>query len=145
MTFNIFTTKRISCLGQYDRIDDLIPCKLRGDKRPVFRQFLVDEFHFSAVFKCFDPLLVWHFRTHVRCRRGSGCDYSLVFPRLPRTTRAAAWFTSSFRADLAMRGFAISFLTPATVPLPNSFLTSLLDMRSEERRVGKECRSRWSS
>jgi hypothetical protein len=22
---------------------------------------LVDEFHFSAVFKCFDPLFVWHF------------------------------------------------------------------------------------
>src|ERR1039458_4082404 len=29
MTFNIFTTKRVSCSGQYDRIDDLIPCKLR--------------------------------------------------------------------------------------------------------------------
>src|SRR6266478_2714635 len=62
MAFNIFTTKRISCFGQYDRIDDLIPGKLRGDKRPVFRQFLVDEFHSPAVFKCFDPLLVWHFR-----------------------------------------------------------------------------------
>jgi hypothetical protein len=62
MTFNIFTTKRVSCFGQYDRIDDLITCKLSGDKCPVFRQFLVDEFHLSAVFKCFDPLLVWHFR-----------------------------------------------------------------------------------
>src|ERR1700730_13284741 len=62
MTFNIFTTKRVSCFGQYDRIDDLIPRKLSGDKCPVFRQFLVDEFHFSAVFKCFDPLFVWHFR-----------------------------------------------------------------------------------
>jgi hypothetical protein len=27
---------------------------------------LVDEFHFSAVFKCFDPLFVWH------CRISSG-------------------------------------------------------------------------
>src|ERR1700737_1226868 len=62
MTFNIFTTKRISCFGQYDRIDGLITCKLSSDKCPVFRQFLVDEFHFSAVFKCFDPLFVWHFR-----------------------------------------------------------------------------------
>src|ERR1700737_276734 len=62
MTFNIFTTKRVSCFGQYDRIDDLIPRKLSGDKCPVFRQFLADEFHFSAVFKCFDPLFVWHFR-----------------------------------------------------------------------------------
>ncbi len=61
-SFNIFTTKRISCVGQYDRIDDLISCNLRGDKCPVFRQFLVDEFRLPAVFKCFDLLLVWHFR-----------------------------------------------------------------------------------
>jgi hypothetical protein len=38
-------------------------CNLRGYKRPVFRQFLVDEFHFSAVSKRFDPLFVLHFRT----------------------------------------------------------------------------------
>jgi hypothetical protein len=63
MAFNIFTAQRVSCIAQYDRIDDLIPCKLRGDKCPVFREFLVDEFHFSTVFKCFDPLFVWHFRT----------------------------------------------------------------------------------
>src|SRR5216683_7993177 len=68
MAFNIFTTKRVSCFGQYDRIDDLITFKLRGDKRPVFRQFLVDEFHSSVVFKCFDPLLVWHVRgLYLRC------------------------------------------------------------------------------
>src|SRR5450755_29090 len=63
MTFNIFTTKRVSCFGQYDRIDDLITCKLSGQKCRVFRQFLVDKFHFSAVFKCLDPLFVWHLRT----------------------------------------------------------------------------------
>src|ERR1700738_2521635 len=63
MTFNIFMTQRVSCIGQYDRIDDLIPCKLRGDKCPVFREFLVDEFHFSTVFKCFDPLFAWDFRS----------------------------------------------------------------------------------
>jgi hypothetical protein len=54
MTFNIFTSQRVSCFGQYYRIDDLITFKLRGDKRPVRGQFLVDEFHSSAVFKCFD-------------------------------------------------------------------------------------------
>jgi hypothetical protein len=32
---------------------DLIPPDLRGNKRPVFRQLFVDEFHFSAVVKCF--------------------------------------------------------------------------------------------
>jgi hypothetical protein len=60
MAFNIFMTQRVSCFGQYDRIDDLIPCKLRSDKCSVFRQFLVDEFHLPAVFKFLDPLFVWH-------------------------------------------------------------------------------------
>src|ERR1700730_6753355 len=62
MAFNIVTTKRVPCFGQYDRIDDFTTGELRGDKRPAFRQFLVDEFHVSAVCKCFDPLFVWHFR-----------------------------------------------------------------------------------
>src|SRR5882762_10210161 len=53
MTFNIFTTKRVSCFGQYDRIDDLI----------TFQLVSVDEFHASAVFKCFDPLFVSHVRS----------------------------------------------------------------------------------
>ena len=52
--------QRVSCFDQYDRIDDLIPFNLRGDKCPVFRQFLVDEFHLPAVFKFLDPLFVWH-------------------------------------------------------------------------------------
>ena len=67
MAFNIFTIQRVSCFGQYDRIDDLIPCDLRGEKRPVFRQFLVDEFHLPAVFKCFDPLFVSHVSLHLQC------------------------------------------------------------------------------
>src|ERR1700688_4404416 len=62
MAFDIFTTKRVSCVGQDDRIDDLTTCKLSGDKCAVFWQFLVYEFHFSAVFECLDPLFVWHSR-----------------------------------------------------------------------------------
>src|SRR6476646_2658677 len=74
MNFNVFPVERISCLGQYDRIDDLIPSKLGGEKRPIFRQFLVDEFHCSAVFKCFDPLFVRH------CRSSAGeVNASLVY------------------------------------------------------------------
>ena len=61
MAFNIFTTERVSGFGQYNRIDDLISCKLRGDERPIFRQFLIDELHLPAVIKRFDPLFVWHF------------------------------------------------------------------------------------
>jgi|SRR5450755_3121216 hypothetical protein len=69
MAFDIFTAKRVSCFGQYDRIDDLITRKLRGDKRTVHRQFLVDEFHPSPVCKCFDPLVVWHLAPPVRGQR----------------------------------------------------------------------------
>src|SRR5580692_4619254 len=39
MAFNICTAERESCLGQHDRIDDLIARKLSGDKRPVVRKF----------------------------------------------------------------------------------------------------------
>src|SRR6266478_8675701 len=63
MTFNIFMTQGVFCFCQYNRIDDLITCKLRSNKCATFRQFLVDEFYFPAVFKCFDPLLVWHVRS----------------------------------------------------------------------------------
>src|ERR1039458_6252455 len=63
MAFDILATQRVSCVGQYDRIDDLIPCVLRGNERPVSRQFLVREFHFPAVVKCFDPIFIPHART----------------------------------------------------------------------------------
>ena len=33
---------------------------------------------------------------------------------------------------------------PLAVEIIESYLARLDDMRSEERRVGKECRSRWS-
>jgi hypothetical protein len=63
MAFNIFAAQRVSCPGQYHRIDDFISRKLRGYKSPVPWQFLIDKFHFPAVFKGFDPLFIRHFRT----------------------------------------------------------------------------------
>jgi len=51
MAFNIFTTKRVFCFGQHHRIDNLITGNLRGDKRTHHQQFLVREFHFSALYK----------------------------------------------------------------------------------------------
>ena len=62
MTFSVPTTERVSGLGEYDRIDDLVPFDLRGDERSVFHEFLVEEFYFSSVSKCFDPLLIRRFR-----------------------------------------------------------------------------------
>src|SRR5580700_39001 len=110
MTFNVFTTERVSCFGQYNRIDDLITCKLRGNKRAVFRKFLVDEFYFSSVLKGLDPLFVWHRRISTsRKIRG-----------VTRTIGAAPRVHFSLsRADLAMRGLAISFLTARSVALPD--------------------------
>jgi hypothetical protein len=49
--FNTFATERISRSGQYHQIEELIGSNLRGDNRPVFRQILLEEFHFSAVLK----------------------------------------------------------------------------------------------
>src|SRR5258708_39159900 len=48
---------------------------------------------------------------------------------------------SLFETETAIEGVtAVLPLLPASAAL----LSSLLDDRSEERRVGKECRSRWS-
>jgi len=71
VNFNIFPVERISRFGQYDRIDDLIPCKLGGEKRTIFRQLLVDEFYLSAVFECSDPLFVRHCGSSAGEVRGS--------------------------------------------------------------------------
>ena len=70
MAFNIFTTKRVFCFGQYHRIDHLVTCNLRGDKRTHYRQFLVGEFHFSAVCECL--IHSWSGIRHLR-EAGSVC------------------------------------------------------------------------
>ena len=41
-------------------------------------------------------------------------------------------------------GLMTIFNMLALIPLSGEALTALNDYRSEERRVGKECRSRWS-
>jgi len=46
----------------------------------------------------------------------------LFFYRLPGAIRGVARIISRSRADFAMRGFAISFLTLAHVASPNAFL-----------------------
>jgi len=44
---------------------------------PVFRQFLVDEFHLPAVFKFLDPLFVWY--VHSSTGEVSGCRKYTLF------------------------------------------------------------------
>jgi hypothetical protein len=46
----------------------------------------------------------------------------VFYDRLPRAIRGVARIISRSRADFAMRGFAISFLTLARVASPNAFL-----------------------
>ncbi|OLC95852.1 MAG: hypothetical protein DMG35_05160 [Acidobacteria bacterium] len=46
----------------------------------------------------------------------------------PVNTTDRGRFAYFFRADLATRGLAISFLTPASVALPDSFLALYLGM-----------------
>src|ERR1700687_2269488 len=71
MAFNFCTTKRICYVGQYDRIDDLVTFNLRGDERLYLKKILIGEFTSSAVFKCFNPLFIWHFSLSAQ-RLGSG-------------------------------------------------------------------------
>jgi hypothetical protein len=65
MTFNLLMAKRVFHFGQYDRINDLVAFNLRGDKRLGLKEFLVGEFHPSAVCKCFSPLFVHRFPPEV--------------------------------------------------------------------------------
>jgi hypothetical protein len=62
-----------------------------------------------------------------RARRRSGgeCNCSLGFSRLTGTVRPAAISVSPSRADIARRGFAISFLTEASTASPSFFLAFL--------------------
>lgn len=56
MSFNVFMTKRVFRVGQYDRIHDFVAFDLSGKKRTL-GEFLVGKFHSSAICKRFDPLV----------------------------------------------------------------------------------------
>jgi hypothetical protein len=101
MAFNIFAAQRVSCPGQYHRIDDFIARKLRGYKSPVPRQFLVDKFHFPAVFKGFDPFFIRHFLTFSGglrvCR-----EYTLLRGR-NRRPELRKWIIGNLKSQVRLR------------------------------------------
>src|SRR2546430_17275627 len=71
-----------------------------------------------------------------------GIPQDLVFFEgfdLPELLRATAWRTSVLKADS-------STSSPSWMSIARRTFPSRLELkrRSEERRVGKECRSRWS-
>jgi hypothetical protein len=118
MAFNGFAAEWILCLGQYHRIDDLIPANLRGDERSVFLQFLIDKLHDPAVIECFDPFFVCHLRDPSAQIAG----FWRFLPFLPGAPPPSGGVTFPSRMDCATRGFAISFLTLARVAALVSFL-----------------------
>src|SRR5258707_8724194 len=66
-----------------------------------------------------------------------------ALPICQRLLRSVAGTRSGIAA--ASDGTKKPLTTPVTVATANSSATSAaVDRRSEERRVGKECRSRWS-
>jgi len=90
-----------------------MPFNLSGNECPIFRQFLVNEFHISAVLKSLGPLTVRHIHSPVR---GPGPVFqSKSLARGRFEVRAVLSISSGFLVDLAMRGRAISFLTLAFV------------------------------
>jgi hypothetical protein len=137
MAFHVFVTQRVSRSGQHHRIDNLVPLNLCGDKCAVIRQLLVNEFHFPAAFNFFDPLLVWHVYIPLEEAR----SFRLIPSSLPAFlwvadddfgdagARVVSRFNSAILADMAIRGRAISFLTPARVLISSSVCFVLLKIK----------------
>src|ERR1035437_9834351 len=99
-------------------------------------------------------------RFELRGPRGvERADHARRDPRLPRATASAQPNRTELLCrqrggarlpPLQRRGFAVASPARSAPTLPGNSLaastvwTQILFMRSEERRVGKECRSRWS-
>src|SRR5256884_3514466 len=93
-------------------------------------------------------------RRHTICSRdwsSDVCSSDLLNSEGSTFTRSSPWLVLGIQAstqavDGMPLGDAIAFYggTPSDLPTRESLLDSVRALRSEERRVGKECRSRWS-
>src|SRR5256884_4652038 len=86
-------------------------------------------------------------RRHTRCSRdwsSDVCSSDLEFTNAT-TTQLVDPFRRSWATDL-MQKIRLRPELPAPIVEPGTIIGTLLPSvaRSEERRVGKECRSRWS-
>src|SRR5437588_9987385 len=83
------------------------------------------------------------------------CCFFFFSSRRRHTRSLCDWSSDVCSSDLGLAGAApekaaeidrsrLSFHLAGSLPLDLDFKQTLLGMRSEERRVGKECRSRWS-
>jgi hypothetical protein len=152
MAFNIFATQRVSGFGQYNRIDHFMACKLRGDKCPVFGQFLVDESYSSAVFQGLDPLFVWHGRS-MSTALIAGLTRTPSAPskrmKLPLGLARQDWRLDSIRL-LSSRGFGHArlrhlFLDGEECRLAGFFLGFLSKHGIMVTRRAKQCSAIWHS
>src|SRR3989449_1499356 len=90
--------------------------------------------------------------TYNICTNNFICFYFFFSSRRRHTRCSRDWSSDVCSSDLAwnVATGVISVESPALVELRTEPSTSLLpihtltNVRSEERRVGKECRSRWS-
>src|SRR5207249_9129235 len=99
---------------------------------------------------------VWWMVACVLCRGSVGgvcslyCFFFFFSSRRRHTRSKRDWSSDVCSSDLAGMIVGSSLLTARGVPvagegdLKTSVAMLLLDRRSEERRVGKECRSRWA-
>src|ERR1017187_2575832 len=94
----------------------------------------------AAFLKKFLPALIAFCLNPVGIRAASSVDITLD-PKSPGATISSNFIGLSY--EMSLVGSATNgghFFNPANKPLVKLFRT----LRSEERRVGKECRSRWS-
>src|SRR3989449_7297365 len=90
-------------------------------------------------------LIVEGVYTVIRANLGTRKLSFFFFSSRRRHTRCSRdWSSDVCSSDLPRRnGSAIAFKL-ASLPMPRCAFYGLFVVRSEERRVGKECRSRWS-
>src|SRR5690554_8238403 len=81
-------------------------------------------------------------RRHTRCGRDWSSD---VCSSDLRARNELANLVLAFAAKRAIKQFAVVFTAAVVGHRLSRILVCKAKMRSEERRVGKECRSRWSA
>src|ERR1017187_9308367 len=74
----------------------------------------------------------------------SPATFNLFSSRRPHTRSIGDWSSDVCSSDLVVSASRVRRSSSATFCLPAFVLWASRQNRSEERRVGKECRSRWS-
>src|SRR5437016_3456168 len=135
-----------------DDFEDVYVLVDRLVARPDVRQRLVDsletcfrEGHGQAVIELSEPPAVAGGPKHLRFSERFECKYDGTVYETPEPHLFS--FNNPFGACPTCQGFGNTIGLDLDLVIPNPGLTlseGAIEPRSEERRVGKECRSRWS-